>query len=229
MKLDARLQAVADFVPMGSRVADIGTDHGYLAAELLRSGRAKYVIASDKNAGPYEAAVRTIREYGLTDEVVSVRQGDGLKSLSPGEVDTVCIAGMGGTLMIEILKSSPDIVANLDVLVLQPQSASADLRRWLYQNHWHIADESLVLDDGRIYEIIRAERGQRTLPDAILLEIGPVLWQKKSPLLRHHIEALLFQERRVAVGMAKSEKAKQSGKYQEIIRHIRELEAHLSW
>ena len=82
MKLDARLQAVADFVPMGSRVADIGTDHGYLAAELLRSGRAKYVIASDKNAGPYEAAVRTIREYGLTDEVVSVRQGDGLKSLS---------------------------------------------------------------------------------------------------------------------------------------------------
>ena len=35
MKLDARLAAVAAFVPQGSRVADIGTDHGYLAVALV--------------------------------------------------------------------------------------------------------------------------------------------------------------------------------------------------
>ena len=210
MKLGDRLQALADFVPQGSRVADIGTDHGYLAVELVKSGKAKFVVASDKNAGPYEAAVRTVRENGLTDERISVRLGDGLKSLKPGEVDTVCIAGMGGTLMVEILEGSPEVVEKLETLVLQPQSAAADLRRWLYRKRWYIEDESLALDDSRIYEIIKAKRGRRKMPEPLLLEIGPVLWQKKPPLLRHHIEALLFQERRVAAGMEKSERAKRS-------------------
>lgn len=229
MKLGDRLQALADFVPQGSRVADIGTDHGYLAVELVKSGKAKFVVASDKNAGPYEAAVRTVRENGLTDERISVRLGDGLKSLKSGEVDTVCIAGMGGTLMVEILEGSPEVVEKLETLVLQPQSAAADLRRWLYRKRWYIEDESLSLDDSRIYEIIKAKRGRRKMPEPLLLEIGPVLWQKKPPLLRHHIEALLFQERRVAAGMEKSEAAKKSKKYQAVIRHIKELGEHLSW
>lgn len=229
MNLGDRLQAVADFVPQGSRVADIGTDHGYLAVALVKSGKAKFVVASDKNTGPYEAAVRTVRENGLADNVISVRLGDGLKSLRPGEVDTVCIAGMGGALMVEILEGSPDVVETLDALILQPQSAAPELRRWIYRKHWHIEDESLVLDDGRIYEIIMAKRGRRKMPEQLMLEIGPVLWQKKPPLLRHHIEALLFQERRVAAGMEKSDAAKKSKKYQVVIRHIKELGEHLSW
>lgn len=229
MNLGDRLQAVADFVPQGSRVADIGTDHGYLAVELVKSGKAKLVVASDKNTGPYEAAVRTVRENGLADNVISVRLGDGLKSLRPGEVDTVCIAGMGGALMVEILEGSPDVVETLDTLILQPQSAAPELRRWIYRKHWHIEDESLALDDGRIYEIIMAKRGRRKMPEQLMLEIGPVLWQKKLPLLRHHIEALLFQERRVAAGMEKSDAAKKSKKYQAVIRHIKELGEHLSW
>lgn len=229
MNLGDRLQAVADFVPQGSRVADIGTDHGYLAVELVKSGKAKFVVASDKNTGPYEAAVRTVRENGLADNVISVRLGDGLKSLRPGEVDTVCIAGMGGALMVEILEGSPDVGETLDTLILQPQSAAPELRRWIYRKHWHIEDESLVLDDGRIYEIIMAKRGRRKMPEQLMLEIGPVLWQKKPPLLRHHIEALLFQERRVAAGMEKSDAAKKSKKYQAVIRHIKELGEHLSW
>ena len=103
------------------------------------------------------------------------------------------------------------------------------MRRWIYRKHWHIEDESLVLDDGRIYEIIMAKRGRRKMPEQLMLEIGPVLWQKKPPLLRHHIEALLFQERRVAAGMEKSDAAKKSKKYQVVIRHIKELGEHLSW
>lgn len=229
MKLGDRLQALADFVPQGSRVADIGTDHGYLAVELVKSGKADFVVASDKNAGPYEAAVRTVHESGLTDASISVRLGDSLKSLEPGEVDTVCIAGMGGTLMVEILEGSPEVVEKLETLVLQPQSAAPELRRWIYRKHWHIEDEALALDDGRIYEIIMAKRGRRKMPEQLMLEIGPVLWQKKPPLLRHHIEALLFQARRVAAGMEKSEVAKKSKKYQAVVKHIKELGEHLSW
>ena len=228
MHLDDRLQALADFVSEGSRVADIGTDHGYLSIALVQAGKADFVVASDKNAGPIEAATRAVREAGLMD-TISVRLGDGLATLQPGEVDTVCIAGMGGVLMTEILEASPEVVAQLTTLILQPQSAAAELRRWLYRKHWHIADESLAIADGRIYEIIKAERGRRKMPEEILLEIGPVLWEKKPPLLRHHIESLLFQQRRVAAGMEKSKRALSSRKYQEVKGRIKELEARLSW
>lgn len=228
MHLDDRLQALADFVSEGSRVADIGTDHGYLSIALVQAGKADFVVASDKNAGPFEAATRAVQEAGLMD-TISVRLGDGLATLQPGEVDTVCIAGMGGVLMTEILEASPEVVAQLTTLILQPQSAAAELRRWLYRKHWHIADESLAIADGRIYEIIKAERGRRKMPEEILLEIGPVLWEKKPPLLRHHIESLLFQQRRVAAGMEKSKRALSSRKYQEVKGRIKELEARLSW
>ncbi|MGO5130873.1 tRNA (adenine(22)-N(1))-methyltransferase [Mitsuokella jalaludinii] len=228
MHLDDRLQALADFVSEGSRVADIGTDHGYLSIALVQAGKADFVVASDKNAGPFEAATRAVREAGLMD-TISVRLGDGLATLQPGEVDTVCIAGMGGVLMTEILEASPEVVAQLTTLILQPQSAAVELRRWLYRKHWHIADESLAIADGRIYEIIKAERGRRKMPEEILLEIGPVLWEKKPPLLRHHIESLLFQQRRVAAGMEKSKRALSSRKYQEVKGRIKELEARLSW
>ena len=96
MHLDDRLQALADFVPEGARAADIGTDHGYLAVALLQQGKANFVVAGDKNRGPYEAAKRTVHEYAISEEQISVRLGDGLEVVKPGEVDTVCIAGMGG-------------------------------------------------------------------------------------------------------------------------------------
>ena len=76
MTLDKRLQAVADFVPKGCKVADIGTDHGYLAKYLYEQDNSRYVIAADLNAGPCEAARKTFAEFGLEDKI-PVRQGSG--------------------------------------------------------------------------------------------------------------------------------------------------------
>lgn len=228
MQLDARLQAVADFVESGSTVADIGTDHAYLAIALVQEKEAVRVVASDKNEGPYEAAKRTVREAGL-QEIISVRMGDGLASLQPDEVDTICIAGMGGVLMCEILLAGMTVLNAAHTLVLQPMNGAAELRHWLYAHHWYIADEALALADGRIYEIILARKGRRKMPEPLLMDIGPVLWQKKPELLRHHIERLLFQERRVAAGMEKSARAKQSKKYKESIKKIHALEERLRW
>lgn len=228
MQLDARLQAVADFVPAGARAADIGTDHAYLAVTLIQENVSARVIASDKNSGPCEAARNTVYEAGLMDKIV-VRMGDGLQVLVPGEVDVACIAGMGGLLICEILSASPAIVAGLTRLVLQPMNASEKLRSWLYAHDWHIVDEALACTDGRIYEIITAEPGRKTRPEALLLSIGPILWQKKPELLQHHIESLLFKERRIAAGMEKSNEAKKSRKYKQSIKKIRSLEAKLLW
>lgn len=228
MRLDSRLRTVADFVPLGSRVADIGTDHAYLPVYLVESDRAVFAVAGDKNAGPCDAAIRTVQEHGLGEQI-SVRQGDGLEVLEPGEVDTICIAGMGGTLMAEILGACPDVLKAADSLVLQPMNDASGLRKWLYQHYWHIEDEELALADGRIYEIILAKRGRRKRPSPLMLDIGPVLWEKKGGLLQHHIEAMLFQNRRIAAGMEKSERAKKSRKYKEALENIRALEERLKW
>jgi hypothetical protein len=89
--------------------------------------------------------------------------------------------------------------------------------------------ENLVIDDGRIYEIIKAEKGVRKKPSGIDLLVGPKLWKKKPPLLRHHIEALLFQQRRILSGMEKSERAKGDRRYGVIKRRVKALEERLKW
>lgn len=229
MQLDDRLQALADFVPVGCRAADIGTDHGYLAIDLIREGKATFVVAGDLNEGPYEAAKRTVHENAMAADQISVRLGNGLQVLEPGEVDTVCIAGMGGVLMTQILEQSPEVVKKLTTLVLQPMNGAPELRTWLYRHNWHIADEALAVADGRIYEIVKAERGRVKRPAPLDLLIGPVLWQKKPPLLKHHIESLLFQQRRVLTGMEKSPRACKTKKYEVIKEQVRELEERLTW
>ena len=42
MKLSKRLETVASFVPKGSNIADIGTDHGYVPIYLVREGLAEH-------------------------------------------------------------------------------------------------------------------------------------------------------------------------------------------
>ena len=229
MHLDDRLQALADFVPEGARAADIGTDHGYLAVALILQEKANFVVAGDKNRGPYEAAKRTVHEYAISEEQISVRLGDGLEVVKPGEVDTVCIAGMGGILMNTILEASPEVTEALKTLVLQPMNGAPELREWLYDHEWHIVDENLVIDDGRIYEIIKAEKGSRKKPSGLDLLVGPKLWKKKPPLLKHHIEALLFQQRRILNGMEKSDRAKGDKRYAQVKRRVRALEERLKW
>mgnify|MGYP000146352419 CR=1 FL=1 len=41
LRLSERLKLVASFVPEGSRIADIGTDHGYVPIYLAEIGKIK--------------------------------------------------------------------------------------------------------------------------------------------------------------------------------------------
>ena len=50
--LQPRLRLLAEMTPSGGRLADIGTDHGYLPVWLLQEGRIPSAIASDVGAEP---------------------------------------------------------------------------------------------------------------------------------------------------------------------------------
>ncbi len=50
--LSKRLSMILDLVEPCDTLADVGTDHGYLALEAILSGKAKQVIAADVRQGP---------------------------------------------------------------------------------------------------------------------------------------------------------------------------------
>ncbi len=225
MRFGNRIAAVAALVPRGAKVADIGTDHAYLAIELIEVRGAEKVVATDKNEGPCAAARRTLSAVGLLDRV-PVRCGDGLVPISLGEVDTICIAGMGGGLIASILTAGASVLADVSRLVLQPMNDASALRRWIYENGWHIAEESLVTEDGRLYEIIAAEPGVEKTPETWLLTLGPMLWKERPLLFARHAEAQMERLRRILRGMEKSETARESEAYRNIEAELREIERH---
>ena len=102
MQLSKRLSAVASLITEGSRLADIGTDHGYVPIALVENGSIPSAVAMDVNKGPLERAQEHIREKHLEDRI-KTRLSDGVKALEEGEADAVLIAGMGGMLVIRIL------------------------------------------------------------------------------------------------------------------------------
>lgn len=195
MNLSKRLLALASFIDIGDRLADIGTDHGYLPIFLANRGN-NYIVAADLNKGPYETALKNVQKVGLSAKI-DVRLGDGLSVLKPGEVGTAIIAGMGGATIVDILSGQPLIVQGLKKLVLQPMTDEDILRKWLMTNGWVIDDEELVQEDDKIYTVIMARKGAgfRLKEEEILY--GPVLLARKHPLLKEKLEKELEHRKRI--------------------------------
>jgi len=222
LRLSARLQAVANLVEGGTTLADIGTDHAYLPIFLVQEKIVSRAVAGEVSLGPYKAAQQAIENAGLQDSI-NLRLGNGLQVIKPAEIETAVIAGMGGATIINILQSAPEVVASLKRLIVQPMIAAASVRQWFTKNGWQIVDEVLILDDGRLYEIIAAEHGKSAEFENILYEIGPILWDKKPPLLSVHIDQLINQTKRVIDEMTAGKNF--SAKYYEYNEKLRGLEA----
>lgn len=163
MDLSIRLQMNADLVPEESRVADIGCDHGYVSIYLAEKKKCPKIIAMDVNKGPLSIAERNIRQAGL-DRTIECRLSNGMERLFPGEIDTVLIAGMGGMLVCQILQGNPDVLAQIQTLVLQAQSDIRQVRKLLPALGFFIEEEAVCQDAGKYYLAIRAVRGTDTIP-----------------------------------------------------------------
>lgn len=206
LKISKRLFTMASFVPSGSTFADIGTDHGYLPVYLVSEGICPWAVAGDINAGPLEAARLNIAQYNLSGSI-DLRLGNGLNVLRPDEVEVITIAGMGGGTIRDILTASPEVAARARRLILQPMADEAELRRFLTLNGWQIVDEELLLEDGRLYVIIVAERGLEAPIEPIVLEIGPKLLENHHPLLKELFGRLEIKYNKILSGLAKSNSA----------------------
>lgn len=185
--LGPRMTALAKQVPLGARVADIGTDHGLLPFYLVKNQIAIKVIATDISEASLQKARDLCRDENLED-IIETRLGPGLKAIDPGEVDTIIIAGMGGVLIRDILKEGDGVLKSTSKLILQPMNAQGETRKWLAQNGWALTHEVLAKENGHIYEIMVGEPGCQKVRDPIQYDIGFKLIENRDPLFIEFIE-----------------------------------------
>ncbi len=159
------MKALASFVLPGEKVADIGTDHGFVPIDLLAENTVPFAILTDINDGPLEKAKGNLERICILPEFYELRKGDGLEPIKNGEVSSVIIAGMGGETIVDILSWDITKTKSYKRLILQPRKRAWELREWLFNNGFTIVNEKLVLEDCKICEIIVCEPGQDENPN----------------------------------------------------------------
>lgn len=181
-KLSPRLSAVADFISDNSKVIDIGCDHGLLSIYLAGKYDNIKIIASDVNENALDSARSNIKKYNLENRI-DVRLGNGLSIVSPNEIDTVVIAGMGSNTIVGILKYSRDKLVNVKDIIIQSNTDLFFLRKNITGIGYYIEDEVLVLAKGIIYTVIKFSKGKKRYSYKDLY-LGPVLREKNDFLYK---------------------------------------------
>ena len=187
MQLSKRLQAVARLVTPGSRLADVGTDHGYVPIWLFEQGQILSAIAMDLRNGPLERAREHIQMHGL-DAHIETRLSDGLDKLLPGEADSIVIAGMGGMLVVKILSQGQKVLSSVKELILQPQSDLDAVREYLHRTGFVIVKEDMIFEDGKYYPMMKAVHGENTDDRKIWFLYGRLLLENRHPVLKSYLE-----------------------------------------
>ncbi|MDY7580901.1 tRNA (adenine(22)-N(1))-methyltransferase [Pseudomonas sp. CCI3.1] len=219
--LSMRLERVAAHMPAGARLADIGSDHGYLPVALLRRRAIAAAVAGEVAQTPFHAAIRTVRDNGL-EQQITVRQANGLAAIEAAdEITAISICGMGGETIRDILESGKARLSGRERLILQPNGGEQPLRQWLMENNYRILCEELLRENGFYYEIIVAERAGPVLYTAEELYFGPLQMQARSPVFLGKWQRMLLEKQKVLASFARARQAVPEDKMQEIDQQAR--------
>ncbi len=226
LPLSDRLLACANFVKKGSRVADIGCDHGYLSLYLLQQGIASSVIASDVNAGPLESARRNAAKFGF-QEKIEFYLSDGVRSI-PRDFDTMVCAGMGADTMMSIIADAYDewLADPKYTLILQCQSKRPELRQWLSDKGFRISRETLAKDGKFVYSVMEVvfDPGHGITPAETY--ISPQLLADNHPLLPEYYERVKHGVELTVMGMQRSGDD-QLPIYENILKELTQMEERI--
>ncbi|WP_426132901.1 tRNA (adenine(22)-N(1))-methyltransferase [Pseudomonas sp. PWP3-1b2] len=219
--LSRRLERVAANVPVGARLADIGSDHGYLPVAMMRRGLIAAAVAGEVAATPFHAAQRTVRDNGL-EKSITVRLADGLAAIEVGDgITAISICGMGGETIRDILDNGKAHLAGHERLILQPNGGEQPLRHWLMHNGYRILREELLQENRFYYEIIVAERAQPVTYTDEELYFGPLQLQARSPEFLAKWQRMLRQKHKTLASLEQAKQWVPEDKVQEIARQAR--------
>lgn len=192
VQLSERLSAIASFVPKGSRVIDVGTDHAYIPIYLVETGLATTCLATDINKGPLEKAQKNILAHGIS--CIELMQTNGVEGITSDKGDVLMISGMGGYLIVDILKRGSVLVKNLKRMILQPQQDIEEVRKYLHSIGFCIVDENFVKDEDKYYTIIVAQPGEEQYAKVYEYLYGRCLIEKKLPVFKEWVKMKLKKQ-----------------------------------
>jgi tRNA (adenine22-N1)-methyltransferase len=211
-----RLERVAAHVPAGARLADIGSDHGYLPVALMNRGVIATAVAGEVALTPFHAAQRIVHESDLSQRI-SVRLADGLAAIELEDAITaISICGMGGERIRDILDSGKARLSGQERLILQPNGGEQPLRQWLMDNGYRILCEELLRENRFAYEIIVAERSGPVLYSAEELYFGPLQMQTRSPAFLAKWQRMLRLKQQTLTDFAQARQAVPEEKVQKV-------------
>lgn len=179
MNLSLRLRAVADRVPHGAIIHDVGTDHGFLPIYLLEHGRVSLAFASDLRAEPLKSAASNGAHF-IQQQQLILSQQDGFLPLDP-RVNCITISGLGGALMAQLFAAHYPHLTNVNRIILQPQSQIDTLRQSMQSIGFRLIDEVLLKEAEIFYEVLVYEKGHQLLTEHEIL-CGPLLLKHRDHL-----------------------------------------------
>ncbi|WP_302074630.1 tRNA (adenine(22)-N(1))-methyltransferase [Pseudomonas syringae] len=227
-RLSMRLERVATHVPPGARLADIGSDHGYLPVALLNRGVIAAAVAGEVALTPFCAAERTVRENDLQDQV-SVRLADGLAAIKAEDAITaISLCGMGGETIRDILEAGKARLSGQERLILQPNGGEQPLRVWLMEHDYRIVSEEVLRENRFDYEIIVAERTGPVKYTAEELYFGPLQMQARSPAFLLKWQRLLGKKHKTLHNFERAQQAVNEEKLQDVAQQVRWITALLA-
>jgi len=219
--LNIRLKAIAELIPPGARIVDVGTDHAKLPAHLVHTGRASRAIATDIAPGPLAMAAAELARTGVSG--VELRLCDGLDSLPVERIDEVVIAGMGGELIADIVTRCQAVHAPGKGIVCQPMSRAESLRGRMAQAGFSATAEKLAYEDGRYFVAMRYEyTGTAVMLDEAEARIGRLL-RDGDPLAVDYIRWQIgVLERSAAAAGQSANGAQAAARYRSLITRLGE-------
>ena len=215
MKISDRLKTVASFIKDKANVADVGADHGLLEIFLLEKGKVESLLAIENKSGPFNILKNNLKDYN-----VRLSLSDGLEDIDD-KVDTVVIAGMGGILITNILKSRKDKLTNVKQIVVDAHRDNELVRREITKLGYYIEKEKIVYENSAYYFVISFLKGNKEYTD-VEYEWGYKI--SDDPLFAKFKEEELTTLSLNLIKYCSSEKATKSG-IEEKRAKIRRLES----
>lgn len=150
-----RINYIADLIKSNSNyVMDVGSDHAYLAIELLKQNKVKFVYNVEINELPLQQGIKNLEKYNLLDKTDNILNNGllGLESKYKDlEFDYLVIAGMGSNNIIKILENNK---LCFRTYILQTNRNEYLLRKWLLKNKYSIKQEHIIYERGIYYVLL---------------------------------------------------------------------------
>ncbi|MGN1406716.1 MAG: tRNA (adenine(22)-N(1))-methyltransferase [Erysipelotrichaceae bacterium] len=182
--LSKRLSEVAKFVDPNKVVYDVGSDHALLPCFLVASGISPRAYAVDNKEGPINKAIENIRRFNLEDKVIPILSS-GIEDIKD-DVNIITICGMGFYTVESILRDKD--LSRYDKIIIQINKHTELLRKWISDSMYTIIDESIVLEEGKYYEIVVFNSKRTRALDELEIEYGPYLLNKKAETFKKYLE-----------------------------------------